>query len=129
MSSLSGNIGVPVKLLYEAQGLTASIEVSSGQTFRGKLASVEDNMNVNMREVTVTHRDGHVTVAESVFLRGSHITLFVLPDTLRHAPMFKNFAKKNRSRGLGMGKARVEPSRGAPGGRGRMRGGSRPPAH
>jgi hypothetical protein len=43
-------------------------------------------------------------------LRGSHIRFVVLPDNLRHAPMFRNFGKRG-SRGLGMGKARVEVAR------------------
>lgn len=105
------SIGVPIKLLYEAQGLIVSIEVSTGQTYRGKLLAVEDNMNVQLKDVTVTHRDGHVTAAEQCFLRGSQVRTFVLPDNLRHAPMFKNFGKRDKSRGLGMGKAREEVAR------------------
>jgi small nuclear ribonucleoprotein D3 len=100
-------IGVPIKLLYEAQGLIVSVELSTGQLYRGKLVSIEDNMNLQLREVTVTHRDGHVTAAEQCFLRGSGIRFVVLPDNLRHAPMFKGFGKKE-GRGMGLGRARAE---------------------
>lgn len=105
------SIGVPIKLLYEAQGLIVSIEVATGQTYRGKLVGIEDNMNVQLKEVTVTHRDGHVTAAEQCFLRGSQVRMFILPDNLRHAPMFKNFGERHKNRGLGMGKARDEVTR------------------
>lgn len=104
------SVGVPVKLLYEAQGLIISVELETGQLYRGKLVGIEDNLNLQLREVTITHRDGHTTAAEQCFLRGSHIRFVVLPDNLRHAPMFKNFTKRG-GKGLGMGKARVEVAR------------------
>lgn len=37
MSSTSSTIGVPIKLLNEAQGHTVTIELDNGTTFRGKL--------------------------------------------------------------------------------------------
>lgn len=104
-------IGVPLKLLNEAHGLIVSIELETGQTYRGKLTGIEDNMNVQLRDVTITHRDGHTTFAESCFIRGSHVRFFALPDNLRHAPMFKNFTRKDKSRGMGMGVARAEVAR------------------
>lgn len=107
---MSSSIGVPVKLLYEAQGLIISVELETGQLYRGKLCGIEDNLNIQLREVTVTHRDGHITASELCYIRGSHIRFVVLPDNLRHAPMFKNFTKRG-SRGMGMGKARVEVAR------------------
>lgn len=103
-------VGVPLKILYEAVGLIISLELETGQLYRGKLVSVEDNMNVQLKEVTVTHRDGHVTAAEQCFLRGSHVRFFILPDNLKYAPMFKNFGR-SKGRGLGMGSAREEVAR------------------
>lgn len=104
-------IGVPLKLLYEAHGLIVSIELETGQTYRGKLVGIEDNMNVQLRDVTITHRDGHITLAEGCFLRGSHIRFFSLPDNLRHSPIFKNFTRKDKSRGMGATVARSEVAR------------------
>ena len=104
------SVGVPLKILNEAIGLIVSIELETGQLYRGKLVSVEDNMNVQLREVTVTHRDGHVTASEQCFLRGSHIRFLILPDNLRHSPVFKNFGR-SKGKGLGMGKARTEVAR------------------
>ncbi|CDO57210.1 similar to Saccharomyces cerevisiae YLR147C SMD3 Core Sm protein Sm D3 [Geotrichum candidum] len=82
-------VGVPIKLLNEAQGHVVTLELSSGQTYRGKLLEAEDNMNVQLRDVTVTARDGKVTHLEQVYVRGSHVKLFIIPDMLRHAPMFR----------------------------------------
>lgn len=45
--------------------------------------TAEDNMNVQLRDVTVTARDGKVTHLEQVYVRGSHVKLFIIPDMLR----------------------------------------------
>ena len=104
-------IGVPIKLLHEAHSLIISVELITGQIYRGKLVSVEDNMNVQLKDVTLTQRDGEAKLLEQVFLRGSHIRFFALPDNLRHAPMVKGFGSKSKSRGMGMGVARAEVAR------------------
>ena len=80
------NIGIPIKLLHEAQGLLVTLELKTGQTYRGKLAEVEDSMNVQLREVTMVDRQGKTTLLENVFLRGSQIRYFVIPDNLKFAP-------------------------------------------
>lgn len=54
----------------------------------------EDNMNCNMSQVTVTYRDGSVTNLETVYIRGSKIRFFILPDMLKNAPMFKKTGPK-----------------------------------
>lgn len=80
---------IPVKLLNEAQGHIVSLELTTGETYRGKLVESEDNMNVQLRDVTVTGADSKVTRMDHVFVRGSHIRFFVVPDMLKNAPMFK----------------------------------------
>lgn len=82
-------IGIPIKVLHEAKGLIVSLEMKTGQTYRGKLISIEDNMNLQLKDVTVISRDGKVSASDTVFLRGSHIRFVVVPDNLRHAPLFK----------------------------------------
>lgn len=82
-------IGLPIKVLHEAKGLVVSLEMKTGQTYRGRLISVEDNMNLQLKDVTVIARDGQVSAMETVFLRGSQIRFVVVPDNLRHAPLFK----------------------------------------
>ncbi|CDK28218.1 unnamed protein product [Kuraishia capsulata CBS 1993] len=45
-------------------------------------------MNVQLRDVTVTARDGAVTHVEQVFVRGSQVRFFSVPEMLKNAPMF-----------------------------------------
>lgn len=85
--------------------MTVSVELQTGQTYRGKLLYVEDNMNLQLRDVTVTARDGSVKAAEQVFVRGSQVRFFVIPDNLRYSPVFKHFGKRERTRGPSKTKA------------------------
>ncbi len=57
----------------------------------------EDNMNVLIENVVRTNRDGSKTSMEHVYIRGGQIRYFVVPDMLRHAPMFKNLLKAGTS--------------------------------
>ena len=43
----------------------------------------EDNMNVQLKDITVTARDGRVSHLDQVYIRGSHIRFFIVPDMLR----------------------------------------------
>jgi small nuclear ribonucleoprotein D3 len=51
---------------------------------------------VQLRDVTMTARDGRVSHLEHVYIRGSHVRFFVIPDMLRNAPMFRNKAMRTR---------------------------------
>lgn len=62
--------------------------------FLGKLIEAEDNMNCNMSSVTITYRDGAIANLENVYIRGSKIRFFILPDMLKNAPMFKKTGPK-----------------------------------
>ncbi|KAI8842131.1 hypothetical protein BC829DRAFT_347324, partial [Chytridium lagenaria] len=104
------SIGVPIKLLHEAMGHIITLELKSGMIYRGKLLEAEDNMNVQLKEIAVTARDGRVTHLEQVYVRGSQVRYFIVPDMLKNAPMFKRVgpgATKGRGIGLGRGKATV----------------------
>jgi small nuclear ribonucleoprotein D3 len=114
-------MSLPVKLLHEAIGHTISIELKSGEMYRGHLMNAEDNMNVLLEGVTVTGKDGKAMNLEQVYLRGSQIRYFVVPDMLRHAPMFRSMKAAGRGRGaVGRGRALAMRSKQAQGrGRGR----------
>ena len=111
-------VSIPVKLLHESVGHVVTLELKGGQLYRGHLMSVEDNMNCLMESVKVTARDGSLTQLDQVFLKGSQIRFFVIPDALRHAPFLKNLEMGGRGGRGGRGGAR--------GGRGGGRGGARP---
>lgn len=116
---MTSTIGIPIKLLNEAQGHIITLELDSGTTYRGKLIegrhppspflcpalplflslppqvshanslppwTAEDNMNIQLKDITVTARDGRVSHLEQVYIRGSHVRFFIVPDMLRYAP-------------------------------------------
>jgi len=99
----SRGVGIPVKLLHEAEGHTVTVETLTGETYRGFLSESEDNMNCKINNLTLTHRDGKTTALEQVFLRGSKIRFMVLPDMLKNAPMFKLIGEDAQGRGRGVG--------------------------
>ncbi|KAI9016641.1 hypothetical protein DFJ74DRAFT_708706 [Hyaloraphidium curvatum] len=102
------SIGVPVKLLHEASGHVVTLELKTSLVYRGKLLDVEDNMNMQLKDVTATHRDGRVTQLDQVYVRGSQVRFVVVPDMLKNAPMFKRMdPRKSTGKGIGMGRGRA----------------------
>ncbi|KAJ3198719.1 small nuclear ribonucleoprotein Sm D3, partial [Clydaea vesicula] len=94
-------------LLHESSGHIITLELKSGYSYRGKLLDAEDNMNVQLKDITVTSRDGKVSQLDQVYIRGSQVRFFVVPDMLKNAPMFHNKTGATRGRGVGLGKATV----------------------
>ena len=90
-------LGVPIKLLHEAEGHIVTCETITGVVYRGKLLEAEDNMNCQMVAITCTARDGKVTKLEQVFIRGSQIRFLILPDMLKNAPMFKRMQTRSNN--------------------------------
>lgn len=94
----------------------------TGEVYRGKLVEAEDSMNLQMTNITVTHRDGSVSGMQGCFLRGSKIVFVTMPDILKHAPVFNKVSAKASSsqapsanilkaRGRGLGRGRPIASR------------------
>ncbi|CAE6448524.1 unnamed protein product [Rhizoctonia solani] len=84
---MASTIGVPVKLLHEALGHIITVELKSGALYRGKLADAEDSLNISLRDITVTGRDGKVSQLDQVYIRGSMVRFFIVPDMLQNAPI------------------------------------------
>jgi small nuclear ribonucleoprotein D3 len=106
-------VGVPLKILHEAEGHIITLETATGEFYRGKLIEAEDNMNCQMSDVTVTLRDGSTKTLENAFIRGSQIRFVILPDMLKNAPMFKNIGRAQRgAQGMGLGGISAAPVRG-----------------
>lgn len=95
------SIGVPIKVLHEAEGHIVTCETITGEVYRGKLIEAEDNMNCQMTQITVTYRDGRTAMLENVYIRGSKIRFMILPDMLKNAPMFKKQGAKAGTAGRG----------------------------
>lgn len=51
---MSKSLGIPVKLLHEAEGHVVTVEIKSGETYRGTLIEAEDNWNVQLENITHT---------------------------------------------------------------------------
>jgi len=117
---MSGSIGVPIKVLHEAEGHIVTCETKTGEVYRGKLVEAEDNMNCQMTNITVTYRDGRVNQLENVYIRGSKVRFMILPDMLKNAPMFKRVQGRGGGAGAGRGKSAILRAQAA---RGRGRGG------
>ena len=94
------SIGVPIKLLHEAENHVVTVELKSGELYRGYLMEAEDTMNMRLDDVYVTRRDGKQLHFDQVFVRGSQVRFVIIPDMLKNSPMFKrisNQAKKGKN--------------------------------
>ncbi|GAM17454.1 hypothetical protein SAMD00019534_006290 [Acytostelium subglobosum LB1] len=121
------SIGVPVKILHEADSHVITIELRNGDLYRGTLVESEDNMNCRMANITMTTKDGRQTQIEQIYIRGSKIRFFILPDMLKNAPMFKRIdgrvVLKGKALGIGRSLGRANNRGGGGGGRGGRGGG------
>ncbi|KAL0694988.1 hypothetical protein Bca4012_062168 [Brassica carinata] len=110
---MSRSLGIPVKLLHEASGHIVTVELKSGELYRGSMIECEDNWNCQLEDITFTAKDGKVSQLEHVFIRGSKVRVLdrfmVIPDILKHAPMFKRLDAriKGKSGSLGVGRGRA----------------------
>ena len=93
---MSSNLGVPVKLLFEAEGMKITAELKNGEIYRGLLLSAEETMNLSLSEVLRTQRNGQITKLPTVYLRGSSIRFIALPDLLKNAPVFQKVTNMKR---------------------------------
>ena len=83
------SVGIPVKLFREAESHPVTVELKSGDVYRGTLEESEDSMSCLLKAVHHTARDGRVMRLEAVYLRGSQIRFVVLPELLKGAPLFQ----------------------------------------
>lgn len=91
-------IGAPVKLLHEAKHHVITVEMKSGEMFRGFLADAEDTMNVRLDDVTMFSKDGRSMPVEQVYIRGSQIRFVIVPTMFKNAPMFKRVRAQAKQR-------------------------------
>jgi len=90
------NVGVPIKLLFEAEGMKVTAEMKNGEIYRGMLLSAEETMNLSLSDVLRTARNGQISKLPSVYLRGSSIRFIALPDLLKNAPVFQKVTMMKR---------------------------------
>ena len=101
-------VGIPTVLLHEGEGLVVTVETRAGYSYRGSVESVEDSMNLGLKDVSATSPDGTEAPLDRVFIRGSQVLFVVFPDVLRLAPMFERLRKAaaglSTAGGLGRGR-------------------------
>jgi small nuclear ribonucleoprotein D3 len=93
---IMANVGIPIKLLFEAEGMKITVEMKNGEIYRGLLLGAEDSMNVSLSEVLRTSRTGQISKLANVYLRGSSIRFIALPDLLKSAPLFQKVTSQKK---------------------------------
>ncbi|XP_018329360.2 U6 snRNA-associated Sm-like protein LSm4 [Agrilus planipennis] len=95
---------LPLSLLRTAQNHPMLVELKNGETYNGHLVSCDNWMNINLREVICTSRDGDkFWRMPECYIRGSTIKYLRIPDEI--IDMVKEEATiKNRGRDNKTGK-------------------------
>ena len=90
MSVVGNNrVGIPIVVLHDAEGAVVEVETRKGELIRGLLFEAEDMMNLYVKNAVITDpKTGVVRKSNQVYIRGCEIVFIVLPDMLKHAPMF-----------------------------------------
>ncbi|XP_041475526.1 U6 snRNA-associated Sm-like protein LSm4 [Lytechinus variegatus] len=117
---------LPLSLLRTAQNHPMLVELKNGETYNGHLVACDNWMNINLREVICTSRDGdRFWKMPECYIRGSTIKYLRIPDEV--IDMVKDdIVSKGRGRGGGgRGRGRGGSGRGGAFGRGGGRGGGR----
>ncbi|KAA3680453.1 U6 snRNA-associated Sm-like protein LSm4, partial [Paragonimus westermani] len=124
---------LPITLLKAAINLPMLVELKSGETYNGHLAACDDWMNIHLKEVICTSRDGDkFWKMPECYIRGSIIKYLRIPDDVIDKVKEDIQLSKARSRsqsndGMGRGgfhrnknrgRGGTGGARGAPGGRG-----------
>lgn len=90
MSVVGNNrVGIPIVLLHDSEGAVVSVETKNGEIIRGLLFEAEDMMNLYIKNAVVWNIHGQKRKVDQLYLRGREIVFIVIPQMLRHAPMFQ----------------------------------------
>ncbi|KAL7541743.1 hypothetical protein ACHAXR_011635, partial [Thalassiosira sp. AJA248-18] len=114
---------LPLSLLKASTTLPLLVELKSGTTYNGRLVSCDTYMNINLRDVVCTSKDGDkFWKLNECYIRGSSIKYLRLPEEA--VDRVQEEEKKWQGGGGGGGRGGGRGGRGGGrGGRGRGRGG------
>lgn len=83
---MSRSLGIPVKLLHEASGHVVTVELKSGELYRGSMVECEDNWNCQLESITYTAKVTFVFLIFFVYflfsVRLFQFFVLLLPKTL-----------------------------------------------
>mmetsp|Transcript_140368 Transcript_140368/g.448660 ORF Transcript_140368/g.448660 Transcript_140368/m.448660 type:complete len:143 (-) Transcript_140368:148-576(-) len=115
---------LPMALLRTAQNQPMMVELKNGETYSGVLASCDGFMNLHMRDIVCTSRDGErFWKIPECYVRGNSIKYLRLPDEVIDMVKDEPTTRKEIRQQF-KGRARGRGGRGGAGGRGgRGRGG------
>ena len=90
---------LPLSLLRTAQNHPMLVELKNGETYNGHLVSCDNWMNINLREVICTSRDGdRFWRMSECYVRGSTIKYLRIPDEvimpIRFSQQFMHYTIK-----------------------------------
>ncbi|XP_059480424.1 U6 snRNA-associated Sm-like protein LSm4 [Neocloeon triangulifer] len=104
---------LPLSLLRTAQNHPMLVELKNGETYNGHLVNCDSWMNINLREVICTSRDGDkFWRMPECYIRGSTIKYLRIPDDV-----IENVKEEVMAKGRGRGDNKG-PRGGQRGGRG-----------
>ncbi|GFV83885.1 u6 snRNA-associated Sm-like protein LSm4 [Trichonephila clavipes] len=118
---------LPLSLLRTAQNHPMLVELKNGETYNGHLVNCDNWMNINLREVICTSRDGDkFWRMPECYVRGSTIKYMRIPDEVidmvKEETLSKGRGRGDMKRG-GMGQRGRGGGRGTFGNRGGRGGG------
>lgn len=90
---------LPLTLLRTAQNHPMLVELKNGETYNGHLVSCDNWMNINLREVICTSRDGDkFWRMPEVYIRGVSIKYLRIPDDVIDLVQEDERHQRNRHR-------------------------------
>ncbi|ESQ49515.1 hypothetical protein EUTSA_v10021732mg [Eutrema salsugineum] len=122
---------LPLSLLKTAQGHPMLVELKNGETYNGHLVNCDTWMNIHLREVICTSKDGdRFWRMPECYIRGNTIKYLRVPDEVIDKVQEEKTRTDRKPPGVGRGRGREGPKGMGRGGmddgaaRGRGRGGS-----
>ncbi|EEC70341.1 hypothetical protein OsI_01238 [Oryza sativa Indica Group] len=115
---------LPLSLLKTAQGHPMLVELKNGETYNGHLVNCDTWMNIHLREVICTSKDGDkFWRMPECYIRGNTIKYLRVPDEVIDKVQEETSKSRSDRRPPGVGRGRGRGDIGAkPGGRGIGRG-------
>ncbi|PIN11319.1 Small nuclear ribonucleoprotein (snRNP) [Handroanthus impetiginosus] len=120
---------LPLSLLKSAQGHPMLVELKNGETYNGHLVDCDTWMNIHLREVICTSKDGdRFWRMPDCYIRGNTIKYLRVPDEVIDKVQEETKSRSDRKPpgvGRGRGRGREDGSKAKDMGRGMDDGGAR----
>ncbi|XP_010546724.1 PREDICTED: sm-like protein LSM4 [Tarenaya hassleriana] len=100
---------LPLSLLKTAQGHPMLVELKNGETYNGHLVNCDTWMNIHLREVICTSKDGdRFWRMPECYIRGNTIKYLRVPDEVIDKVQEEKSRTDRRPPGVGRGRGRGE---------------------